>query len=97
MSIHINKPYRIIPPKEKRYNAHYNIPSANCVVVPLKQLGDEVLCDIRWEDSNGEMQVLHNKMFIVDNLIPLNEMLHVNLHEIWNHYYNRPQSIEIAN
>lgn len=96
MSIHINKPYKIIPSKEKRYNAHYNIPSAECVIVPLKVLGEEALCDIRWEDANGEMQVLHNKMFIFDNLLPLNEMLHIKLYDIWNHYYNKPQPVGIS-
>lgn len=71
----------------KRYEAHYKIPAAEVVVVPLKELGEEVLCDLRWEDSNGEIQVIHNAMFVKENLIPLNAMLDVKLHELWSHYY----------
>ena len=88
MSIHIGEPYKIIKMREKRYNAHYNIPSDDCVVIPIKEFGAEVLCDIRWEDQNGEMQALHDRMFSSENLIPLNGMLHEKLYEIWDHYYN---------
>jgi hypothetical protein len=88
MSIHLNKPYKIISIRHKRYNAHYNIPSAESVVVPLRELGSEVLCDIRWENGNGELQVLHKKMFRNDNLVPLNPLLEEKLFELWEHYYN---------
>jgi hypothetical protein len=87
MSIHLNQAYRIIPTRFKRYEAHYKIPSADVLVVPLKELGEEVLCDLRWEDSNGVMQVINNVMFVKENLIPLNGMLDVKLLEIWTHYY----------
>ncbi len=92
MSIHIGKPYRIIPIRYKRYNAHYNIPSDSCLVIPLKQFGDESLCDIRWEDLNGVLQVIHNAMFVSQNLIPLNAILHDKLFDIWDHYYNKVRS-----
>lgn len=93
MSIHIGKPYKIIKMREKRYNAHYNIPSEECVVIPTKVLGEEVLCDVRWEDQNGEMQFLQDKMFTSENLLPLNGMLHEKLYEIWDHYYNKSQEV----
>jgi hypothetical protein len=93
MSIQIGKPYKIIAKREKRYSAHYNIPSAECVVIPLKAIGAEVLCDVRWEDVNGEMQVIHNKMFIADNLKPLNEMIHEKVYEIWTHYYSNSSNV----
>jgi hypothetical protein len=92
MSIRINTPYKIIQHKLKRYEAHYQIPAAQALVVPLKELGEEVSCDVRWEDSNGELQVLHNKLFIVDNLIQLNAMVDVKLHEIWEHYYEKQKT-----
>lgn len=92
MAIHIGKPYRIINIRHKRYNAHYHIPSDDCLVVPLKEYGDEALCDVRWEDSNGELQVIHDRMFVSDNIAPLNAMLHEKLFEIWNHYYNKVRS-----
>jgi hypothetical protein len=87
MAIQLKQPYRIIPTRMKRYEAHYKIPAAEVVVVPLKELGEEVLCDLRWEDTNGEIQVIHNAMFVKENLIPLNAMLDVKLHELWSHYY----------
>jgi hypothetical protein len=90
MSIHLNQAYRINPVRHKRYESHYGIPAAEVVVVPLKELGEEVLCDIRWEDKNGELQVIHQAMFVKDVLIPLNPMLDVKLYEIWTHYYNSP-------
>jgi hypothetical protein len=88
MTIHLRQPYKIIATRHKRYNAHYNIPSAEAVVVPVKALGDEVLCDVRWENENGELKVLHQKMFVSENLTPLNPMIDEKLHEIWSHYYN---------
>lgn len=87
MSIHLKKPYKIIRARHKRYESHYGIPSADVVVVPLRELGDDMSCDIRWEDPNGQLQVIHNAMFSRDNLEPLNQMLDMKLHEIWSHYY----------
>jgi hypothetical protein len=79
-------PYRIIPSKIKRYGLHYQIPADNAVVIPVKALGQEVLCDIRWEDSNGELQLIEKAMFVNDNLVPLNEMLSPKLYDLWRHY-----------
>jgi hypothetical protein len=87
MSIQLNQPYKIIPHRYKRYESHYGIPAGNVVVVPLKVLGEEVSCDIRWEDNNGELQVIHHAMFIKENLIPLNQILDAKLWELWTHYY----------
>jgi hypothetical protein len=87
MAIHLNKPYRIIPTRLKRYEAHYQVPADQVLVVPVKVFGDEVLCDIRWEDSNGELQVKHNAIFVYDNLVPLDERPDSRLKELWDHYY----------
>ena len=87
MSIPLNKPYRIVPSKVKRYAAHYQIPAEYSLVVPVKALGEEVLCDIRWEDDNGELHVIHNAMFVNNNLVPLNQLPDGKLFELWNHYY----------
>jgi hypothetical protein len=92
MSLRLNAPYKIIHHKQKRYESHYLIPAATTLVVPLKELGEEVSCDVRWEDTNGELKVLHNKLFIVDNLVPLNAMVDVKLHEIWEHYYDKQKT-----
>ena len=86
--MHLNKPYRIKPTRQKRYEAHYNMPADYALVVPQKVLGDEVLCDIRWEDENGELFLLQNKFFVCDNLVPLNSMLEPELQELWQHYYD---------
>jgi hypothetical protein len=90
MNIHLNKPYKIIGFKQKKYDAHYNIPSAESLVVPVKNFGDEVLCDVRWENENGELKVLYEKMFINESLIQLNPLIDEKLFEIWMHYYNGP-------
>ena len=87
MAIHINKPYKIIPSKHKRYGGHYNIPAERSLVVPMKLLGSEVSCDVRWEDDNGEHKILQNIVFMADFLIPLNVFIDQPLHELWQHYY----------
>jgi hypothetical protein len=87
MSIQLNKPYIIIPTRMKRYGTHYKIPAENALVVPVKAFDNEVLCDIHWEDGNGELQVIHNAMFVAENLAPLNPMLNEKLYELWSHFY----------
>ena len=87
MKIQLNKPYKILPTRCKRYESHYQIPAARCLVVPVKELGEEVSCDIRWEDDNGELHLVSQKIFVADNLIPLNAMLESKLHELWQHWY----------
>lgn len=89
MSIKLNKPYRINPIRVKRYEAHYKIPAGISLVVPVKAFDDEVLCDIRWEDENGELHVIHRAMFTSENLVPLDQFKDEKLHELWDHYYNR--------
>jgi hypothetical protein len=88
MSIHLKQPYKIVEPKRKRYTAHYLIPADKSLVVPVKLLGPEVSCDVRWEDENGELQHLTNLVFINDNLLPVDEFIDPKLHELWQHYYN---------
>jgi hypothetical protein len=88
MPIQLNKPYKIIPLRQKRYEAHYRISAADALIVPIKFLGPEVSCDLRWENANGELEVIYNAMFVIENLIPINEMLDVKLLEIWDHYYS---------
>lgn len=87
MNIHLNKPYLILPIRNKRYSAHYHIPLEDVVVIPLRDLGDEVMCDIRWRNEDGEMQVRHQSMFVSANLIPLNPLIHEDLFRIWMRYY----------
>jgi hypothetical protein len=97
MSLHLKMPYKVVTLREKRYDAHYGIPSKECVIVPLRALDDEALCDIRWEDANGELQVIHNKMFVAQNLEPLNPLLHTKQYELWEHYYHAPSSAQETN
>lgn len=87
----LNKAYKILPTRLKRYEAHYQIPADRCLIVPLKELGNEVSCDIRWEDDSGEFHLLSQKIFVSDNLIPLNGMLESKLYELWlQHYPEEP-------
>jgi hypothetical protein len=87
MAMHLNKPYRIKPTRQKRYEAHYHMPADYALVVPQKVLGDEVLCDIRWEDQGGQLHVIHNAMFVNDSLVSLNDRPDTKLKELWEHYY----------
>jgi hypothetical protein len=87
MNITLKKPYKINSFSHERYDAHYDIPSADALIVPTKHVGDQALCDIRWENSNGELKVLHEKMFITENLVRLNPLSDDKLYEIWAHYY----------
>jgi hypothetical protein len=89
MSFNLAKPYQIVSSKTKRYGNHYNIPAEDAVVIPIKSVGDEVLCDIRWEDSNGELKLLEKVMFVTENLIPMNEMLKPKQFELWKHYQTK--------
>jgi len=88
MNIQLNKPYKIIAFKQARYSVHYEIPSSEALVVPTKRFGDEVSCDVRWENEHCEQRVLHKKMFLTENLVRLNPMQDKELFEIWDHYYN---------
>lgn len=90
MSIQLKKPYKIIFHKRKRYASHYNIPAESSLVVPIKLYGNDISCDVRWENANGELQLLSDILFSVDNIEPLNPMTDDKLHDLWQHYYGTP-------
>ncbi len=86
-NIKLGTGYKIIETRIKRYNSHYQIPAHDCLVVPLKSYGEDLSCEVRWEDEYG---VLHSKsalLFNNENLKPLNPLLDSKLFEIWQHYY----------
>ncbi|HEY0654532.1 MAG TPA: hypothetical protein VGD65_15450 [Chryseosolibacter sp.] len=86
-NIKIGTGYKIIETRYKRYFEHYHIPAQECLVVPLKSYGEDVSCEVRWEDEYG---VLHSKSSLIfnnQNLKPLNPLLDSKLFEIWEHYY----------
>lgn len=87
MNIHLRKPYKILPHKTKRYAQHYQIPAETCLVIPLRDYGDEVACDVRWEDDNGELQMKEQVIFNTENLEPINKLINTELYELWEHYY----------
>jgi hypothetical protein len=87
MTVKLNQAYKLIPTRLKRYNAHYQIPAADVLIVPTRLLGSECLCDVRWEDDNGELQHATNLMFVNENLVPLNPLIDTKRYELWSHYY----------
>jgi hypothetical protein len=87
MSIQLRKPYKITIHKLKRYATHYSIPSANCVIIPLRSFGYDLSCEVRWQDANGELQLRNELLFSSENIEPLNALKDPALHEIWQHYY----------
>jgi hypothetical protein len=86
-NIHLNKPYSIITDKLKRYQDHYQISAAEMLVVPKRSMGEESSCDVRWEDVDGALHVMHNVMFRNENLVALDFLLYDNLYKLWKHYY----------
>ena len=91
MNIKLNKPYKIVREKLRRYTSHYNIPAGKALIVPVKDFGDEVSCDIRWEDGRGRLHLLENKVFSCENLTPMNGFQEEDLYELWEHYYAERQ------
>jgi hypothetical protein len=87
MSIELKKPYKIIERKFKTYEAHYHIPSVKCVIVPIKEYGDDLSCDVRWEDDEGIMHTQSQLFFSQSNIEPVDALKDFKLHEIWQHYY----------
>jgi hypothetical protein len=90
MSVILNSPYVVLLKKRPKYISHYGITSETFLVVPLKDYGTDVSCDVRWEDGNGELRVRQDLVFNKDNLVKLNGMLDVKLQELWDHYYDKP-------
>ena len=88
MNIRLNKPYKIIRERLKRYTSHYRIPADKALVVPIKKFGNEVSCDIRWEDERGRLHLIENRIFVSENLVPLNALSEMELFELWEHYYS---------
>jgi hypothetical protein len=87
MSIKLRTPYTISFHKLKRYAAHYSIPSNKCLIIPIKVFGNDLSCDVRWEDANGELHVRNQILFSNDNIEPLNAFKEPALHDLWRHYY----------
>lgn len=92
-NIHLQKPYKILQRKHKKYSDHYGIPAIDALVVPVRDFGEEVCCDVRWEDSNGELQFKEKVIFSKEYLIPIQPLLDQSRHEMWYHYYSQHQEI----
>jgi hypothetical protein len=86
MSIHLKQPYKIIERKQKRYEEHYHVPSDKCVVIPLKEYGDDISCNVYWEDSEGKIQQQQRLLFNSLNIEPLDSLRDFHLHEVWQHH-----------
>jgi len=85
--IRLKKPYKILSIKHQRYSEHYQIPSGKCLIVPTKAYGDDMACDVRWEDLNGEQQLREKLFFSKENIEPIDPMYNFELHELWVNYY----------
>lgn len=85
MNIQLNHPYKIIPEKHKLYQQHYIIPAEETLIVPVRELGDEVSCDVHWE-SNGQLQIMHQTVFVIENLVPIDLIADEQLYALWKDY-----------
>ena len=86
LKVQLQKPYKILSHKVKRYTNHYHIPAENCVIIPLKFYGEDASCNVRWEDENGVLHLKEGLFFQVQNLEPVNAMSHFKMYELWQHY-----------
>ena len=86
-NIKLGTGYKIIETRYKRYVDHYHIPSPECLIVPLKSYGEDLSCEVRWEDEYGVLHSKEHLLFSNENLKPINPLLDVKLFEIWQHYY----------
>ena len=84
--IRLQKPYKIIYHRLKRYSLHYEIPAENCVIIPLQSFGKDFACDVRWEDNHGVLHHRKGLFFTGNNIEPVDAMKHFNLYELWHHY-----------
>lgn len=84
--IRLGKPYKVSEHKHKQYQKHYEVPIADCVVVPVKKYGDQISCDLRWKDGSGETKHREDLMFSGAYLLPLDAMKDFKLHDLWEEY-----------
>ena len=96
MSITLNSPYVALPRKRVKYSSHYGITSETFLIVPIKDYGTDVSCEVRWEDGNGELHVREHMVFSKENLVKLNGMLDDKPQELWVHYYEDPKAVIAA-
>lgn len=87
MSIKLNKPYKIASDKLRQYESHYQIPADRMVVIPLRELGDEVSCDVRWMDDDGQAHLLQGKVFVRESLVRVEPLYDNSLYELWKRYH----------
>jgi hypothetical protein len=92
-NVKLRTAYKIIETRHKRYIEHYQIPSAECLVVPLKSYGTDVVCEVRWEDEYGVLHSKENLLFTQENLRPINPLIDSRLYEIFQHYYGEVERV----
>ena len=85
-TIHLKQPYKLRENRLKRYETHYQIPAERCVIVPVRNFGEDIACDVRWKDNNGELQAKEGLLFKIENIEPINAMKNYQLHELWTSY-----------
>jgi hypothetical protein len=82
MPIQLNKPYKIVPSMLEVYERHYNVPAALSLVIPTRMLGEEVACDVRWQNNDAQ-QVTCHAVFISENLMPIEPFEDDELYRLW--------------
>ena len=88
LKVELNMPYKIVPDKYKIYQDHYIIPAALSLIIPSRALGEETACEVRWK-SNGQLQIMHNVVFINENIMPVDLIADEQLFALWRDYKNQ--------
>ncbi|MBT1701840.1 hypothetical protein [Chryseosolibacter indicus] len=87
--INLNAPYKIIPNKYKQYQKHYNIPAAECILVPTKTYGDQILCNVIWKNETGQMLIKADLMFSSSNIIAVDAIKDFILYKTWEEHIGK--------
>ena len=82
----LKSPYKIIESRYKQYIKHYEIPSAEALIIPVKTYGDQIVCDVVYKDPEGEIAQKSNLMFAASNLEPVDAIKDFDLHTIWENF-----------
>jgi hypothetical protein len=85
-NIQLGKPYKVSEHKHDQYVRHYDVPIANCVLVPVKKYGEHISCDLLWKDSSGEAHRRDDLMFNAAYLQPVDAMRDYSLFDLWEEY-----------
>ena len=86
MKIELNSPCKIVSRKLKQYTRHYGIPAEACLILPRKNYGDQLLCNVVWKNAAGVTELQEGLMFAASNLENVDAIRDFDLHTLWENH-----------